>query len=621
MHRSLRLSLACGGLAAALLVALTAPDAAAAEPRAAAGAPREQAAFAAAAREFGVPESLLLAVSYSLTDFETHAGQMSTAGGYGPLHLLDPPGERGDGRPPATSMLHRAATLIGASDQDVRAGGPANIRAGAALLADAARQLGGGHLPATVGDWYPAVASYQGATDTLGARQFADDVYTALRSGASVTTADGQSVRLPAQPGVRADHSRLSALHLPAAAAVPVAECPASLDCRYVPAAYAQNTPGDPGDWGNYDIADRPRDLKISYVVIHDTEYPYDPTIALFQNAHAYVSAHYVIRSADGQVTQMVRTKNIAWQAGNYYLNSHSIGIEHEGYAAQGATWYTEALYRSSARLVRYLAARFGIPLDRAHIIGHDNVPGIAPDYVAGMHWDPGPFWNWSHYLSLVGAPLAADAGASGRVVTIAPRFATNVVPVTGCGSDPPGPREPVSFVYLRTAPRASAPLLSDPALHPDGSPGTIVICDTGDKASTGQRFAVAERRGRWTAIWYAGQKAWLYDRGATFATQGSTVTVKPGRSSASVYGRAYPEAAAYQGTPITPQPVIPLQYTISAGQHYVVAGLIRSSYYNTTTIHGTAPGDRVVVRGHDEYYLIYFNHRMAYVRTTDVNG
>jgi hypothetical protein len=90
------------------------------------------------------------------------------------------------------------------------------------------------------------------------------------------------------------------------------AECPNGLACRVVPAAYQQNS-ADPGDYGNYDLATRPSDgLAIRYVVIHDTEYGYDPTIALFQNPLAYVSAHYVIRSADGQVTQMVPTQDVA---------------------------------------------------------------------------------------------------------------------------------------------------------------------------------------------------------------------------------------------------------------------------------------------------------------------
>jgi hypothetical protein len=47
-----------------------------------------------------------------------------------------------------------------------------------------------------------------------------------------------------------------------------------------------------------------------------------------------------VIRSSDGAVTQLVRTKDAAWHAGNWTINSESIGIEHEGIAIDGATWY-----------------------------------------------------------------------------------------------------------------------------------------------------------------------------------------------------------------------------------------------------------------------------------------
>ena len=89
----------------------------------------------------------------------------------------------------------------------------------------------------------------------------------------------------------------------------------------------------------------------------------------------------------------------------------HSIGVEHEGFAAQGATWYTESLYESSAALVRHLAHEYGVPLDRAHIIGHDQVPGITPANVAGMHWDPGPYWDWQHYMTLLGAPDLRPTG------------------------------------------------------------------------------------------------------------------------------------------------------------------------------------------------------------------
>src|SRR4029077_18157635 len=46
-----------------------------------------QQTFSAAAREFGVPESVLLAVSYNESRWESHVGP-STSGGYGVMTLV-----------------------------------------------------------------------------------------------------------------------------------------------------------------------------------------------------------------------------------------------------------------------------------------------------------------------------------------------------------------------------------------------------------------------------------------------------------------------------------------------------------------------------------------------------
>jgi hypothetical protein len=62
------------------------------------------------------------------------------------------------------------------------------------------------------------------------------------------------------------------------------------------------------------------------------------------------VSSHYVVRSSDGQITQMVAEKDTAWHARS--ANPYSIGIEHEGYVDQ-PSWFTDAMYRSSAALTR----------------------------------------------------------------------------------------------------------------------------------------------------------------------------------------------------------------------------------------------------------------------------
>ena len=80
----------------------------------------------------------------------------------------------------------------------------------------------------------------------------------------------------------------------------------------------------------------------------------------------------------------MVPTKDIAWHAGNWYVNMHSVGIENEGFALQGAKWFTNKLYHSLARLTRYQARRFGFALDRAHVIGHDQVPGPTGQRLVG---------------------------------------------------------------------------------------------------------------------------------------------------------------------------------------------------------------------------------------------
>jgi hypothetical protein len=385
------------------------------------------------------------------------------------------------------------------------------------------------------------------------------------------------------------------------------AECPNGLDCRVAPAAYAQNS-ASPYDYGNYDLANREADgLDIRYIVVHDTESSYDSTIAEFQNSHAYVSAHYVTRKSDGQVTQMVPTQDVAWQAGNWYVNTHSIGIEDEGWALQ-TNVLSEPQYHSLARLIRYDADRYGITVDRVHVIGHDQVPGTTAATTPGMHWDPGPYFDWAHLMALAGAPITPAGGdGTGRIVTIDPDFATNREVVTGCsgGVCAPATPQPSNFVYLHTAPSSDSPLLSDPVL---GSSGTTKGWDWGDKAVTGQTFAVAGRSGDWLAVWYGGQKAWLQDDGATIPGHGLLVTPKAGVAAIPVYGRAYPSSVS----------TATLGYTIPEGQVYVASDLVGADYYSASTFN--APSTYQVVSSGERFYAISFNHRLAYVRASDVD-
>lgn len=153
----------------------------------------------------------------------------------------------------------------------------------------------------------------------------------------------------------------------------------------------------------NYTQSDRKKG-DIHYVIVHVAQGSYTGTISWFQNCNAKASTHYVVRSADGEVTQMVLEKDIAWHAGNWEYNAHSIGYEMEGYIEEPNKWFTDAAYKSAAKLTAYICDKYGIPKDRAHIIGHNEVPGCPTGNGGGSscHTDPGPGWNWDKFMALV---------------------------------------------------------------------------------------------------------------------------------------------------------------------------------------------------------------------------
>ncbi|MBR3710978.1 MAG: N-acetylmuramoyl-L-alanine amidase [Bacteroidales bacterium] len=169
----------------------------------------------------------------------------------------------------------------------------------------------------------------------------------------------------------------------------------------------------------------------VSAVVIHYTEGSYAGAISWFQNCEASVSAHYVIRSSDGQVAQMVRESDKAWHARS--ANAYSIGVEHEAYG-DIVSYFTEAMYVSSADLMRNICSRYevidghrtfyrdtldngtalnvgvhdlGGPEACIKIRGHQHYPGQS-------HTDPGPYWDWNYYYKLIneGTPVQILGGA-----------------------------------------------------------------------------------------------------------------------------------------------------------------------------------------------------------------
>ncbi|MCX8111652.1 MAG: N-acetylmuramoyl-L-alanine amidase [Bacteroidia bacterium] len=161
----------------------------------------------------------------------------------------------------------------------------------------------------------------------------------------------------------------------------------------------------------------RPAGTTISHVTVHTVQGSYAGCISWFKNCDAGVSAHYVLRSSDGQITQMVREADKAWHVGSE--NNYTIGLEHEGFI-NNPSWYTNAMYLASAALVRDICQRRNIPRNSVwfgnacsgstssclvksciRIKGHQQ-------YDNQSHTDPGPHWNWDYYYRLINGPSYA---------------------------------------------------------------------------------------------------------------------------------------------------------------------------------------------------------------------
>jgi hypothetical protein len=310
--------------------------------------------FESAAAEYKVPKELLLAMGYVNTLWEMpppeasdyEEGDLHGRGAYGIMQLVQTPWE---------DTLGRAASLTGLSEERLKTERAANVRGGAAVLAD----IMGKDKPTDLNGWYEAVGEYGGGD------LYAQEVFETLKSGAQATISTGERLELAPQEGVE------------------------------VPQFFtAQSADYGPGVWrpahrSNYTNGNRGA-AKIDFIIIHIAQGSYSGTINWFKDPRSNVSAHYVV-GRTGRITQCVRNEDIAWHAGNWTYNKRSIGIEHAGYARNR---WTRPMYRSSAKLSANLCRRFNIPIDH-HIRGHRAVPGVATRC-------PGPHFNRHRYHRLV---------------------------------------------------------------------------------------------------------------------------------------------------------------------------------------------------------------------------
>ncbi len=297
--------------------------------------------------------------------------------------------------------LARGAELMGTTELELRKNGDLALEAGARVLAELGDKTGATQELST---WSAAVMELSGYADEPHRREYTQRVFSTLAHGGSFDARDAEHFTL-APHAIRQE--LLTHVELPK---IP------DLGLDEIRGADYPTAEWIPTSCTNKCTTTRSGN-PVEFVLIHDTEGGWDASVATLQNDSGK-SVHYII-GTDGRLGQFVNETVTAWHAGNFSYNQRSVGIEHVGYSTKP---YTEKQYAKSGELVGYLTKKYSITKDRAHIIGHDQVPNgtriaqTAPpcmdspkacegnlDYGgAGHHTDPG-VWEWCTYMPRFG--------------------------------------------------------------------------------------------------------------------------------------------------------------------------------------------------------------------------
>ena len=158
---------------------------------------------------------------------------------------------------------------------------------------------------------------------------------------------------------------------------------------------------------------------KIDLIILYTTEHAAERIRKLWCESPA-VSGHYIV-TENGEVWQCLKDSDGGWHAGNRDYNLRSIAVAVEGYADPGnpenltktTPWPTEQQLVAVANLMKWLCEQYAIPVDRAHIIGKNQFPGVKteqypesrPQYWGGASNKsaPGTNWNWCRLMEKLG--------------------------------------------------------------------------------------------------------------------------------------------------------------------------------------------------------------------------
>jgi hypothetical protein len=276
----------------------------------------------------------------------------------------------------AVDTLSQAADLIGATPEQLKSHADLNIRGAAALIATLARDLD--LQPASLEEWAPALEAFTGLDPSVRGMQV-QEYYRRLAEGADVI--NGRGVPILLEP-VAVDADRVDQL--------------LTLEPARRQGAEYHGALWNPADSSNYGSTRSTIEYWMNHWIGVGT---YAGAISWFKNPSSNVSAHFVIRNSDGQITQMVPINRIAYHAGVTLYNQRAIAVEHEAIETNPGMWNSVPMLTASTDLARHFCDLYGIPKTRSYILGHGEVRATAC---------PGPL-PWTTWMEMLNADVPPE--------------------------------------------------------------------------------------------------------------------------------------------------------------------------------------------------------------------
>ncbi len=357
--------------------------------------------FDETAKKYDIPSPLLKAIAFKNTNWDIFFASEKNRFGIMGLNLNN-----------SIDSLTYGSKITGFDSFEGISKYKINIEMAAAIInkLKEAKSLEG-YIFETIEDYYPVLITYLDFNSDLEnySSNFVNKIYKEISNGYEIKS-NNDFIKINSMD---INYSKLATYMTIKSFVMPLpAEGPSSLDIQWSAASTA-----------NYRAASRTNN-DIDMIVLHVMNGSYEGSINWFKNPDAEVSAHYCI-SYEGEITQMVKLDDVAWHAGSPSpsRNGRSIGIEHEGWSAQDL--FTDAEYRASALLVKWLAATYDVNIYNNPV--EEQTSGVVRHH----NTCPGPNWDWNYYMSLVRAESCTGSGTINMISPVSGSTVDNPVVFT----------------------------------------------------------------------------------------------------------------------------------------------------------------------------------------------